>query len=137
MVDNNQLFFICPTETPEGAKIGIAKHLAMSATISLQNKGQENILKSIINKFDGFRTISSVPLNQTNHYCKIFINGNWVGMIKNGVGLYKNLRNKRMEEKIDKFTSNSLDYRNREINFWCDGGRLIRPLLRVDDNNKS
>ena len=134
MVDNNQLFFICPTETPEGAKIGIAKHLAMSATISLQNKGQENILNSIISKFDGFKTISSVPLDQTNHYCKIFINGNWIGMIKNGVGLYKNLRNKRMEEKIDKFTSISLDYRNREINIWCDGGRLIRPLLRVDDN---
>ena len=27
MVDNNQLFFVCPVETPEGSKIGITKHL--------------------------------------------------------------------------------------------------------------
>ena len=134
MVDNNQLFFICPTETPEGGKIGIAKHLAMSSTISLQNKTQEEILTSIIIKFDGYKTISNVPLDQTNKYCKIFINGNWIGMIKNGVQLYHHLRSKRIEGKIDKFTSISLDFRTREIYLWCDGGRLIRPLLRVDNN---
>ena len=44
MVDNNQLFFICPVETPEGSKIGITKHLAMSATISLQNNSKKNII---------------------------------------------------------------------------------------------
>ena len=134
MVDNNQLFFVCPTETPEGSKIGIAKHLAMSSTISLQNKAQEDILTSIISKFDGYNTVSNVPLDQTNRYCKIFINGNWMGMIKNGIQLYDNLRNKRIDGKLDKFTSISLDYRNREIHLWCDGGRLIRPLLRVDNH---
>jgi hypothetical protein len=38
----------CPVETPEGAKIGIVKSLAMMSTISNQNSSQNEVLKSII-----------------------------------------------------------------------------------------
>lgn len=134
MVDNNQLFFICPVETPEGAKIGIAKHLAMSATITLQNKAQQQIVGNMISSFEGFKLVSDVALDRIQRYCKIFVNGNWIGMIKNGIGLYNHLKSERRNGKLDKYTSISLDFRRREIHVWCDGGRLIRPLLRVENN---
>lgn len=134
MVDNNQLFFICPVETPEGGKIGITKHLAMSATISLQNTAQKEIINNMMDKRDDFVKITNIPFNMMNRYCKVFINGDIVGLTKKGLDLYDYLKQERMNGKIDKFTSIGLNYRRRELFIWCDGGRLIRPLLRVEDN---
>jgi DNA-directed RNA polymerase II subunit RPB2 len=42
---------------------------------------------------------------------------------------------KRRENVIDKFTSICFDYKNKEILIYYDGGRLIRPVLIVNNNN--
>ena len=134
MVDNNQLFFICPVETPEGSKIGITKHLAMSATISLQNTAQKEIIVNIMIKREDFIKTTDLPFDKMNKYCRVFLNGDIIGFTKKGIDLYHSLKDERMNGKIDKFTSIGLNFRRHELFIWCDGGRLIRPLLRVEDN---
>ena len=125
----------CPAETPEGAKIGIVKSLAMMASISTQNVSQFEITKSIL-KSTKMKHPSDVDPLQMKSYTKIFLNGDWVGVCKltETNETYDLLINKRREGVIDKYTTICLDFSKKEIKVFYDGGRLIRPLLIVKDN---
>ena len=50
-LNNIQYGFMCPTQTPEGGKIGIVKSLAFMSTISFQNDSQVGIIKDLISDF--------------------------------------------------------------------------------------
>lgn len=133
-VNNITMYFLCPTETPEGQKIGIVKSLAMSSTISLQNISQKNITLGIIEKLDYVKHPADVDSLLMDYYSKIFINGDWVGCTKNIIEFYNLLLKERKSGLIDIMTSISMDYRKNELRVFCDGGRLIRPILNVEDN---
>ena len=126
----------CPVETPEGAKIGIVKSISMMASVTCQNNSQEKVLDTIMNTFTTIKHPADINPLEMNTYVKIFINGNWVGVVKTGnsLDIYNALKEKRKENIIDKYTSILFDYDRKEIKIYFDGGRLIRPLLIVKDN---
>jgi DNA-directed RNA polymerase beta subunit/intein/homing endonuclease len=123
-------------ETPEGQKIGIVKSLSMMATITTQDNFQEKVLKTVISENKHVKHPYDINPLEMNKFVKIFLNGDWHGviLIKYANELYNNLKDKRREGVIDKFVSIVLDYDNKEIKMYFDGGRLIRPLLMVNDN---
>jgi DNA-directed RNA polymerase beta subunit/intein/homing endonuclease len=125
----------CPAETPEGAKIGIVKSLAMMSSITTQNTSQFEITKSIL-KSTKTKHPSDIDPLQMKSYTKIFLNGDWIGVCKltETNEIYDLLINKRREGVIDKYTTISLDFNKKEIKIYFEGGRLIRPLLIVKDN---
>ena len=125
----------CIVETPEGAKIGIVKSLAMSSSVTHQNISQYEIVNSLL-KSAKIKHPADIDSLQMKHYCKIFINGDWVGIcnIKDTTTLYELLKTKRREGIIDKNTTMCLDFSKKEIKIYFDGGRLIRPVLIVNDN---
>jgi DNA-directed RNA polymerase II subunit RPB2 len=139
-VANNQCQMLDPCETPEGAKIGIMKSLSMIATISTNNNTQLKIINELI-KNDyikkGFikHPYDINPLDMKK-WVKLFINGDWLGVcdISKAYDLYVFLKLKRRENILDKYTTILFDYRNKEIRIYSDGGRLIRPLLIVNNN---
>ena len=133
-VNNISINFLCPVETPEGAKIGIVKSLAMTSTLSLQNSSQKIIIDSILKEFKNFKHPYDIDPLTMNDWGKIFFNGNWVGVTKKIMELYKLFKEKRDIGVIDKFTSIYLDFQNAEIRIYYDGGRLIRPIMRVNNN---
>ena len=135
-VNNNQYKFLCPVETPEGQKIGIVKSVAMMASITSQNNSQEKVLNTILDNNDKIKHPADINPLEMNNYIKIFINGNWVGVIKikYSFELYNDLKNKRKESIIDKYTTMLFDYDKKEMRIYFDGGRLIRPLLMVNNN---
>ena len=55
-------------------------------------------------------------------------------VLVNYIDQYKLLKQKRQEGMIDKHTTIFLDFHNKEIGIHSDGGRLIRPVLIVDNN---
>lgn len=127
----------CPVDTPEGANIGIVKTLAMTSSISMQNMSQMEVIKSVLNPNKHIKHPFDIdPLTMKEHV-KIFANGNWFGVTKLGHAhdIFKLLKNKRKEGIIDKTTSILLDTVNKEIRMFFDGGRLVRPLLIVNNNN--
>jgi len=132
---NLQCQFLCIVETPEGAKIGIVKSLAMSSSVTHQNISQYEIVNSLL-KSAKIKHPADIDSLQMKHYCKIFINGDWVGIcnIKDTTTLYELLKTKRREGVIDKNTTMCLDFSKKEIKIYFDGGRLIRPVLIVNDN---
>ena len=123
-------------ETPEGQKIGIVKSLSMMASITSQNNFQEKVLKTIISENKKVKHPFDINPLEMNKYVKIFLNGDWHGVIaiNNANELYEILKEKRRQSVIDKYVSIVMEYDNKEIKIYFDGGRLIRPLLIVNDN---
>lgn len=123
-------------ETPEGAKIGIVKSLAMMASISVQNSSQADVLKSVLKQNKGIKHPYDIDPLVMNVWVKILINGDWIGVckIKQGQDIYEMLKKKRRENIIDRATTIVFDYINKEIRCYYDGGRLIRPVLIVANN---
>jgi DNA-directed RNA polymerase II subunit RPB2 len=135
-INNNQYKFLCCVETPEGQKIGIVKSLAMMSSITIQNNSQETVIQTILDGDKNIKHPADINPLDMNKYVKIFINGDWnsVVLIKHGLEVYKNLKNKKRESIIDKHVSILFDYDRKEMRIYFDGGRLIRPLLIVEDN---
>ena len=142
-VSNNHSFIAssfcssnCPVETPEGANIGVVKSLSITATITMQNMSQYDVIQSILQQDKEIKHPFDIDPLTMKEYIKIFINGNWSSVIKigNARNIYMQLKNKRREGVIDKFTSILLDINAKEIRVNYDGGRLIRPVLIVDNN---
>jgi len=135
-INNNQYKMLCPVETPEGANIGIVKTIAMMASITTQNNSQEKVLITILSDNKKIKHPADINPLEMNQHIKIFMNGNWYGVIKikYSLEIYNLLKNNRKENIIDKYTSILFDFDKKEIRIYFDGGRLIRPLLIVNNN---
>ena len=135
-VNTNQCQMLCPSETPEGQKIGIVKSLAMMSLITSQNSTQGDVLRSLLKQNKHIKHPYDVDPLTMRTLVKIMINGDWYGVCKisSAQEIYENLKKKRRDNVIDKMTSILFDYRTKEIRIYYDGGRLIRPLLIVNNN---
>ena len=75
-LNNIAMYFLCPTETPEGQKIGLHKSLAMTATLSLQNDSQILIVKDIIDKYGNYHhpaDVDPLTINKWSKYLQMVI----------------------------------------------------------------
>jgi DNA-directed RNA polymerase II subunit RPB2 len=135
-VNNNQMHFLCPAETPEGHIIGIVKSFAMMASLSVQNSSQSDVIKTILKQYAEIKHPYDIDPLSMNNWVKIMLNGDWMGICKITAShdIYNMLKIKRRENIIDRCTSIVFDYRTKEIRIYFDGGRLIRPLLIVSTN---
>ena len=73
-------------------------------------------------------------MEEISNSVKIVINGAWVGITNSPVVLYESLKDKKYKGIINIYTSIVFDYKNKEIRICNDGGRLIRPVLKVKNN---
>ena len=123
-------------ETPEGAKIGVVKSLAMMASITINNSYQKDIINKLLS--GNTKIIHPYNINPLNmkEYVKIFSDGDIYGVvkIKYALEIYEELKMHRFNKIIDKNTTIAFDYNNKEICIYYEGGRLIRPLLIVNES---
>jgi DNA-directed RNA polymerase II subunit RPB2 len=135
-VDSHCYGYLDSIETPEGHKVGLVKGLALTATVTLNLPEQVPIIKSILDNLpEGIEVLSfDIPPLMYKKFTKVFINGIWVGMTKTGFKLVEHLKNKRLHGEIHKHVGLSYNRLYNEIRICTDGGRLIRPLLRVKNN---
>ena len=129
---NTSWGMICPAETPEGQSVGIVKNLSYMTHITIHSNSlslYDYIMPNIIN-------ISDINISTELHNkVKVFINGAWVGITNEPENLYNSLKEKKYKGIINIYTSIIFDYRNKELRVCNDGGRLMRPLLRVKNSN--
>ena len=129
---NTSWGMLCPAETPEGQSVGIVKNLSYMAHITIHSNSlslYDYIMPNIIN-------ISDINLsNELYSKVKVFINGSWVGITNEAEELYISLKEKKYKGIINIYTSIIFDYRNKELRVCNDGGRIMRPLLRVKNGN--
>ena len=128
---NSSWGFLCPSETPEGGSVGIVKNLSYLSTITIQSDS------SAIRDFIKSEIIELNLEDNLENYVKIIVNGSWVGISKNPIELFNNLKEKKRKGIINIYTSISFNFRDKEIVICNDAGRLIRPVFIVKNNNIS
>ena len=122
--------YLCPAETPEGQSVGVVKNISYMAHITISSDATPlyEYVKSYI------VPIETASLEDITRNVKLFINGSWIGMIKDAVQLYTYLKELKYKGIINIYTSIYFDYHNKEVYVCNDAGRIVRPILRIKNN---
>jgi len=122
--------YLCGAETPEGASVGVVKNLSYMThiTISSNSSALYDFVEPYTEKFE------NLNVEKIYQNVKVFVNGAWIGTTERPVELYLSLKEKKYKGIMNIYTSVLFDYKNKEIRVCNDAGRLVRPLLRVNDN---
>ena len=142
MLHGSQWGVIDPVDTPDGGSVGFHKHMAIMCKIT-----QHISVHEVIEWFTANVTDDSVKihfLEECDHndiaedkHAKIFINGIWLGMVKEPYKLKQLFRKSRLNGLIPSVVSFSFDILSNRIEIYSDEGRLTRPLLYFQEQNIS
>mmetsp|Transcript_6668 Transcript_6668/g.15353 ORF Transcript_6668/g.15353 Transcript_6668/m.15353 type:complete len:840 (+) Transcript_6668:991-3510(+) len=126
--------YICPVETPEGHSCGLVKNLALTTTITI---GSSPLL--IIDKLEslGLESLDEYDPNKFMDSFKIFVNGCWIGIHKNPTMLVNRMKLYRRKKILSEEISIILDNDEKEVKIFSDSGRVIRPLMVINQENVS
>jgi DNA-directed RNA polymerase II subunit RPB2 len=129
---NTQFGFICAAESPEGHAVGLVKNLAISTNITTYSSTEP--IKQILIDNDIILLHTLKPYEISNKDTKIFINGDFFGIIKNPLEIMDKIKTLRRKGKINYSISISFKTNENEIIILTDEGRCMRPLLIVINN---
>ena len=122
---------VCPSETPEGGSVGLVKNISLGCYITI-GSSIEPVLKILDdNNMIHIEDISDV--RQFYDKTKVFVNGNWFGIVENPVEVYKILKDSKQKAVLNIYTSIVFNTDNNEIIVFTDGGRCCRPLHIVEN----
>jgi DNA-directed RNA polymerase beta subunit len=126
----------CVSETPEGAKIGIVKSLSQTSNVTLQLDSQIRIISDYIKETKLVTDVNDLNPFTVKDLVYVFLNGNWLGCTTNDKSIILNdyLLQKKLEHYIHKTVCITLNYSKKQLQIFSDGGRMYRPLIRVENN---
>lgn len=119
---------ICPSETPEGASVGLVKNLATMASITIASSS-DGIRKSMADL--GIFPFSGDPCMMMGK-TKVFINGDLVGVHAAPCKLVQSLKELKRTGVANVQTSVCWNIFKDEIYVCTEGGRCVRPLYIVN-----
>jgi DNA-directed RNA polymerase II subunit RPB2 len=148
-VDPSSLPFLCVVQTPEGASIGLTKHLSLISSLTIGGSDNAEIIKDFIFSHVDVKKLHEVSINKIINMYKIFLNGEPLGFIHNiydigniytdnpAMDFYGEAKSRKLSGGFNpETTSIAFDYQNHEIRFWTDSGRTYRPVIRVNGDNE-
>lgn len=118
--------------TPEGQSVGLVKNMSLMTNISISSNSvnvKEIVVESGLIQWDHTNT------KKFHKLTKIIINGEIYGFHENPDLLYKKLLHLKRNGSINIYTSVVWNIHDHEILVCSEGGRCLRPLLIVDENN--
>ena len=123
--------FLCPSETPEGHSVGVVKNLSYMTHVTIPSSGtptHDYVMPHIT-------PIDECSLTELDKGVKVFVNGCWMGIAKDPIECYQQLKQMKFQGVLNVYTSIVFDYKYGEIRVCNDAGRLTRPVLRVQNND--
>ena len=124
-INQSQIGFICPVETPEGKGSGLIKNLSIGCKIT--NNIKECFVENILFRHTSIKNLL------IGIYTYIFLNGKPIGILNTDVKTYIDEVNYLKKLGILSYQVSILyDTLYDKIRIYCDQGRLIRPVLYVD-----
>lgn len=112
-----------------GEDVGLHKQMAISASVCSATSSE--MLKNFL-----LTQSYIIPLDKAKYYeikgkAKVFVNGDWIGLVEKAHEACFKLRLARRFKQIDPYTTIYHDNIINEIYLWVDVGRITRPLLIV------
>ena len=130
LLHSTQWGLIDPVDTPDGGNIGLHKHMAISTAIT-NGFSSYPIIKWIRGN-TSLKLLTECSPNAIANSTKVFVNGNWIGVLDNPIQTIDNLKLFRRNGIIPVYTSISFSYKSNIIYIYTDGGRLTRPIFYRD-----
>jgi DNA-directed RNA polymerase II subunit RPB2 len=131
---NTQWGFVCPSETPEGHSVGVVKNLSSTSFVSLPSS-PEPIMNVLYDEL-GMVELSATTHAEKHSLCRVFINGAWIGIIRDTkyscAQVVNSLRRAKRAGRINPYTSIVFNPRMNEVWMNTEGGRLLRPVLNAE-----
>ena len=131
---NSQWGYVCPSESPDGANVGIINHLTIIARVTVNIEETGIYISLVDHKMIELKDCISedFDLNTT-----IFLNGRLVGIHKNPKLLLKIMKLLKLNSIINIFTSISWNTVTNEFHIYCDSGRIVRPVFVLNSKKKN
>ena len=119
LIHMSQMGYICPCETPEGAKAGIVLNMALTTHVTQSIKKNDIYLK-----------IKHCVLSEyLPNKCLVFLNNEFIGSTKTPRRFCKKIRKQKYLGNNNQNISISYDSIEKEVHIFCNEGRMIRPLI--------
>lgn len=123
---------VCYMTTPDGENCGLVKNLSSAGLVSTNI--QVNLLDILIES--GMKElVDNSPISLGRKH-KVFVNGDWVGICDDAASLVDDIRSKRRRKEVHHQVEIKRDDKNAEVRVFSDAGRLMRPLLFVENLKK-
>ena len=132
VLNSSQWGYFDPIDTPDGANIGIHKHLSISTYIS-QGISREPFINWLREKID-MRLLEDCTPAILSNMTKIILNGLWAGSISTDpFEAVEEIKLYRRNALIPIYVSVTFDIKQQTIFIYTDGGRLCRPIFYRDN----
>ena len=122
---------MCPSETPDGANIGVRKNISILSNITFGTNS--SFLEKLIFT-SNVHDIKQVDPHKHNG-CKIFLNERLIGYTFEPDQLYLKLKTYKRNALINVYTSIAWYKSDNIMKVTTDSGRGIRPVFVVKNNN--
>lgn len=122
---------MCPCETPDGAKIGIRKNLAVCTQITSHVSSRP--ITSFLKKCKQVIFPSTCGVTNIDGYTFILVNGRPTGCTKHSANLVKVLRLMKRNGVINIYTSIAWNVLQQRISICTDSGRCCRPVFTITE----
>ena len=147
LVQESQMFFVCPVVTPEGPNVGKTKQLAVGTVVSGSHLRPEDFRQFVsmlnVENFDGSESGlgSSVPKlyrrwtdpntgRDLSGLCRLFYNGCFIGLCE-GKDMRDYLTDMRGKQLLFKDCCIAFD-EMYQLHVTTEGSRLMRPVFRLN-----
>jgi DNA-directed RNA polymerase II subunit RPB2 len=130
LLHSTQWGLIDPVDTPDGGNIGLHKHMSISTAIT--NGCSSYPITKWIRANTSLKLLTECSPNSIATSSKVFVNGNWIGVLDNPIQTINNLKLFRRNGIIPVYTSISFSYESNIIYIYTDSGRLTRPIFYRD-----
>jgi DNA-directed RNA polymerase II subunit RPB2 len=130
----SQWGIIDPVDTPDGGNVGLHKHMSISTKIT--NGFSSLPLIKWLRANTPLKLIQECSPKMLATSTKLFINGNWIGIIENPIENMNTLKLFRRNGIIPIYASISFSFETNIVYIYTDGGRLTRPVYYKDADGK-
>ena len=135
-IHNSELFFVCPTQTPEaGSQTGRFKTPSIYTYITLGSSG-EKAMAVIRNNKNYIKSLNEELMDNFSQVYIIKVNGSIVGYVQQYEpveNLYVDLMNARKDGRIEIDTSITMNHQLGTLTIWNDSGRIMSPFVVVNN----
>ncbi|WCJ30391.1 DNA-directed RNA polymerase D subunit 2b [Euphorbia peplus] len=123
---------VCFLSTPDGENCGLVKNLAATGLVSIDTP-EVPIQKLVA---CGMEKLVDDTCTKLDRKSKVFVNGEWVGVCEDSLSFATRVRRLRRRKKLNQQVEIKRDQQHLEVRIFSDAGRILRPLMVVENLHK-
>eukprot|EP01132_Coremiostelium_polycephalum_P001511 gene1511-1903_t len=128
----SQWGMLCPSDTPEGEACGLVKNFALMTHVTTDESDRPLLRLAYNLGVQDILLVTGEELNSRNSYL-VLLNGQIIGIHNSADYFVDTMRKMRRASRIREFVSICKNRAQKTISIACDGGRLCRPFIIVEN----